>query len=56
MGTWAYFEDVSDDGGFGEILLMISVMVAFQSELVWRRAQPLGPRSSDDAPAPAGAH
>ena len=41
MGTWAYFNGVSDDGGFGEILLMIAVMVAFQAELVWRRARAL---------------
>ena len=42
MGAWAYFNNVSDDGGFGEILLMIAVMVAFQAELVWRRARALG--------------
>lgn len=39
MGTAAYFLDISDDGGFGEILLMIAVMIAFQAELIWRRAQ-----------------
>ena len=49
MGTWAYFHHVSDDGGFGEILLMIAVMVAFQAELVWRRARALGAT----APVPA---
>lgn len=42
LGTWAYFNGVSDDGGFGEILLMIAVMIAFQAELVWRRARALG--------------
>ena len=42
MGTWAYFNHVSDDGGFGEILIMIAVMIAFQAELVWRRARALG--------------
>jgi hypothetical protein len=41
MGTIAYFNGVSDDGGFGEILLMIAVMVAFQAELIWRRAKAL---------------
>ena len=41
MGTWAYFNHVSDDGGFGEILIMIAVMIAFQAELVWRRARAL---------------
>jgi ACR3 family arsenite efflux pump ArsB len=42
LGTWAYFNHVSDDGGFGEILLMIAVMIALQAELVWRRARALG--------------
>jgi hypothetical protein len=42
LGTWAYFHHVSDDGGFGEILIMIAVMIAFQAELVWRRARTLG--------------
>jgi hypothetical protein len=42
MGTWAYFAHVSDDGGFGEILLMIALMVAFQAEIMWRRALGLG--------------
>ncbi len=41
MGTWAYFAHVSDDGGFGEILVMIAVMVAVQAELIWRRVQTL---------------
>lgn len=42
MGTAAYFLHVSDDGGFGEVLFMIAIMVAFQAEIVWRRAQVLG--------------
>jgi hypothetical protein len=42
LGTIAYFADVSDDGGIGEILIMIAVMVAVQAELIWRRAEPLG--------------
>jgi hypothetical protein len=46
LGTYAYFAHISDDGGFGEILIMIAVMVAFQAELVWRRAQVLGARTS----------
>ena len=49
LGTWAYFNNVSDDGGFGEILIMIAVMIAFQAELVWRRARALG--ATEDAPA-----
>jgi len=42
LGTWAYFAGVSDDGGFGEVLFMIAVMVAFQAEIVWRRARAMG--------------
>lgn len=48
LGTAAYFLKISDSGGFGEILIMIAVMVAFQAELVWRRARPLGARSSSE--------
>jgi hypothetical protein len=46
LGTYAYFAHISDDGGFGEILIMIAVMVAFQAELIWRRARPLGASTS----------
>jgi hypothetical protein len=46
IGTAAYFLHISDDGGFGEVLLMIAVMVAFQAELIWPRAQALSPYSS----------
>jgi hypothetical protein len=46
LGTYAYFAHISDDGGFGEILIMIAVMVAFQAELIWRRARALGARAS----------
>jgi hypothetical protein len=46
LGTYAYFAHISDDGGFGEILIMIAVMVAFQAELIWRRARSLGARTS----------
>jgi hypothetical protein len=41
IGTAAYFAGISDDGGFGEIMLMIAVMVAFQAEITWRRASAL---------------
>lgn len=50
IGTLCYFLQISDDGGFGEILVMIAVMVAFQAELIWRRAKPLGARASDKTP------
>lgn len=42
LGTWAYFAHVSDDGGFGEIMFMIALMVAFQAEIMWRRALSMG--------------
>jgi len=41
LGTVAYFLGSSDDGGFGEVLVMIAVMIAFQAEIIWRRARPL---------------
>jgi len=31
IGTVAYVVGISDGGGFGEILLMIALMVAFQA-------------------------
>ena len=46
LGTYAYFAHISDDGGFGEILIMIAVMVAFQAELIWRRGRALGARAT----------
>jgi hypothetical protein len=49
LGTLAYFLHISDDGGFGEVLVMIAVMIAFQAELVWRRARALG--APDRVPA-----
>jgi hypothetical protein len=42
LGTWAYFAHFSDDGGLGEVMFMIAIMVAFQAELVWRRARAMG--------------
>lgn len=56
LGTVAYFNGVSDSGGLGEILLMIAIMVAFQAQLVWRRAEPLGARRSSHDPAPPAPH
>jgi hypothetical protein len=46
LGTIAYFAHVSADGGMGEVLLMIAVMVAVQAEYVWRRAQALLPATT----------
>jgi hypothetical protein len=49
LGTVAYFMHVSDDGGIGEVMLMIGLMMAVQAELIWRRAQRLlrTPRTND---------
>lgn len=46
LGTIAYLRDISDDGGVGEVLVMIALMVGLQAEIVWRRARPLGARAS----------
>ena len=51
IGTACYFLNITDDGGFGEVLVMIAIMIAFQAEIVWRRAQALGARSSEKVPA-----
>jgi hypothetical protein len=47
IGTAAYFLHISADGGMGEILLMLAIMVAFQAELIWRRARALTPSHTD---------
>lgn len=46
LGFWAYAVGASDHGGFGEILIMIAIMMALQAEIVWGRARPLGARRS----------
>lgn len=46
LGTTAYLLGNSSHGGFGEIIIMIGVMIAVQAEILWRRAQPLSPRQS----------
>jgi hypothetical protein len=48
-GTWAYFAHIDDGEGFGEIMVMVAIMIAVQAELVWRRAQPLLP-AADASP------
>jgi len=53
IGTACYFLHISDDGGFGEVLVMIAIMIAFQAEIVWRRAKALGARASDKDPVAA---
>ncbi len=41
LGTLAYFAHVSDGAGFGEIMVMIAIMIAVQAEIVYRRSQTL---------------
>lgn len=41
LGTLAYFAHISDGAGFGEIMLMIAIMIAVQAEIVYRRGQAL---------------
>jgi len=61
MGTAAYFLGLSDGGGFGEILLMIALMVAFQAQIIWVRGRSLGARRTGtdqvptEQPAPVAA-
>ncbi len=45
LGTYQYMHGISSHGGFGEVMLLIAVMVALQSELIWRRACALRGRS-----------
>jgi hypothetical protein len=40
-GTWQYFHQAHPDGGFGEVLLLIALMVAMQAQIIWRRTQAL---------------
>jgi hypothetical protein len=42
IGAWeAETHQAAAHGGFGEVLLLIGVMVALQAEIVWRRASKL---------------
>ena len=41
LGTFAYFDHISDGAGFGEIMVMIAIMIAVQAEIVYRRSQNL---------------
>lgn len=41
LGTVAYLDHIADRAGFGEIMVMIAIMIAVQAEIVHRRAQTL---------------
>jgi hypothetical protein len=47
LGALASIEGVRDGAGFGEILVMLAIMIAVQAEIVWRRGRALtGARES----------
>lgn len=48
LGALASVRGIDDGAGFGEVLVMIAVMIAVQAELIWRRAQ----RLPADRPVP----
>lgn len=41
LGVAEYFAGTSSHGGFGEVMLLIAIMLAFQAEIVWRRGKRL---------------
>lgn len=55
LGTFAYLDHVDDGAGFGEVMVMIAIMIGVQSELVWRRAKAVAPTSVLHTPSEAGA-
>ncbi len=51
LGALAYVWHIDDGAGFGEVLLMIAIMIAVQAQIIHRRALPLQP-----SPAAATQH
>ncbi|WP_432477137.1 hypothetical protein [Nocardioides sp. GXQ0305] len=41
IGTYEYLSGLRDTAGFGEVMLMIAVMVAVQAQIVWMRGREL---------------
>lgn len=39
LGTWLYFNHPQPHNGFGEIIVLIAIMIAVQAQIVWLRAQ-----------------
>ncbi|WP_312774986.1 hypothetical protein [Atlantibacter hermannii] len=39
LGTWLYFNHPQPHNGFGEIIVLIAIMVAVQAQIVWLRTQ-----------------
>jgi hypothetical protein len=46
LGTLAYFWHIDDGAGFGEVLVMIAIMIAVQAQIIYVRARPLQPSST----------
>ena len=45
LGALAYVDHINEGGGFGEIMVMIAIMIGVQAELVWQRAQVMQART-----------
>ena len=41
LGVLAWFAHINDGAGFGEVLVMIAIMIAVQAQIVYRRAETL---------------
>ena len=55
LGVLAAIQNIDDGAGFGEVLVMIAIMIAVQAEIVHRRALALvrsSPRPQGSTPAP----
>lgn len=46
LGVLAWFAHINDGAGFGEILIMIAIMIAVQAQIVYRRAESLAQAAS----------
>jgi hypothetical protein len=54
LGVLAWFANINDGAGFGEVLIMIAIMIAVQAQIVYRRAQAITPDSGRQAAARDG--
>ncbi len=50
LGIVAYFAHINDGAGFGEVLMMIAIMIAVQAQIVYRRADTLTPADVPNRP------
>jgi hypothetical protein len=51
LGVLAWFAHINDGAGFGEVLIMIAVMIAVQAQIIYRRAETLTREASHRATA-----